>query len=67
MLITNNYDNAGNTNKTIIHIPKHRTNRYSFLFPTRWLLFENFTDLRKFIQTREKNLLLQKKTKMQKI
>lgn len=45
MLITNNYDNVGNTNKTIIHIPKHRTNRYSFLFPTRWwgilLIYEN--------------------------
>lgn len=67
MLVTNNCDNMRNTNKTIIHIPKHKTNRYSFLFPTRWLLFKNFTNLRKFVQTSEKNLLRQKKTKMQKI
>ena len=30
MLVTNNYDNMRNTNKTVFHIPKIRTDRYLF-------------------------------------
>ena len=41
MLITNNYGNMRNTNKTVIPPPKSRHGQYMFYFHTRWLLFKN--------------------------
>ena len=54
-----NCDNMGNTNKTVIHIPK--TQGWSiFVFISYPLLLKNFTDLQQFLETK-RNFALAKK------
>ena len=37
--------------KTVTYIPRLTAGQYIFLFYTCWLVFKNFTDLQKVVQT----------------
>ena len=52
MLITNNYDIAGNTNEAVIHIPKLRVDRYLFFIQYQ-LVFKNFTNLQCILEIKK--------------
>ena len=61
MLITNNYDNMRNANKTVIHVPKLRSHQYLILFYNRWLTIYKFHWSTKIIERKE-SFALAKKT-----
>ena len=62
MLITNNYDIAGNTNEAVIHIPKLRVGRYLFFIQYQ-LVFKNFTNLQCILEIK-KEICSSKKTEI---